>query len=518
MNKLFIYFGLVAAVLLTGCYKDKGNIDYKPLSDAKISGIGYSYTLYLGDKWNVPVEIEYSLDTPEEVAYLWKVNGDTIATTKDLDVTVSFPLKENMPAEYVVTDLSNGVRTIIPFLVTVKSEFSQGWMILSEQEEHSVLGYFRDGDGRFYADIYNDINQEHLSKGATRLVEHFLSPFEPSVTALTGQVFVACSEGPGYSVELDGDSFERVIYTKDEFVDATPADFRPEAYESMPSMETGKGFDYLISNGKVYTRALYDGMSFQDGKYSNIPNAYNGGNYKLAPAILRGNIIWGDYLLGFDNVSGNFVQFADGEVLTLNPAADMAGGFSMVNTGLTWIDGGTVAIFNDVEGTFDTYVTFMKDKDGKVQVMNFQVMPKMLTGSFAYMSMMQMPVRDTEGNPVVWGGNIINANTRFAYCDKGNILYIATGNNLYAFDHAAMSLRLLKTYDKPIVEIGMNRLNQMELGIAFDNGNGTSDFGVADVSYIGGGEIKGGKYYTVEGKVKDILYKVGNQLLISGMN
>ena len=179
MNKLFIYFGLVAAVLLTGCYKDKGNIDYKPLSDAKISGIGYSYTLYLGDKWNVPVEIEYSLDTPEEVAYLWKVNGDTIATTKDLDVTVSFPLKENMPAEYVVTDLSNGVRTIIPFLVTVKSEFSQGWMILSEQEEHSVLGYFRDGDGRFYADIYNDINQEHLSKGATRLVEHFLSPFEP---------------------------------------------------------------------------------------------------------------------------------------------------------------------------------------------------------------------------------------------------------------------------------------------------------------------------------------------------
>ena len=153
MNKLFIYFGLVAAVLLTGCYKDKGNIDYKPLSDAKISGIGYSYTLYLGDKWNVPVEIEYSLDTPEEVAYLWKVNGDTIATTKDLDVTVSFPLKENMPAEYVVTDLSNGVRTIVPFTVTVKSEFSQGWMILSEQEEHSVLGYFRDGDGRFYADI-----------------------------------------------------------------------------------------------------------------------------------------------------------------------------------------------------------------------------------------------------------------------------------------------------------------------------------------------------------------------------
>lgn len=115
MNKLFIYFGLVAAVLLTGCYKDKGNIDYKPLSDAKISGIGYSYTLYLGDKWNVPVEIEYSLDTPEEVAYLWKVNGDTIATTKDLDVTVSFPLKENMPAEYVVTDLSNGVRTIYLF-------------------------------------------------------------------------------------------------------------------------------------------------------------------------------------------------------------------------------------------------------------------------------------------------------------------------------------------------------------------------------------------------------------------
>lgn len=518
MNKLFTYIGLIAAVLLTGCYKDKGNIDYKPLSEAEISGIESAYTLYLGDKWNVPVEIEYSLNIPEEVAYLWKVDGDTIATTKDLDVVVSFPLKENMTAEYVVTDLSNGVRTIVPFTVTVKSEFSQGWMILSEQAEHSALGYFRDGDGRFYEDIYNAINQKHLSKGASCLVEHFLSPFEPTVTALTGQVFVACSDGPDYSVDLDGDSFERVIYTRDEFVGGAPADFKPEVYESMPSMETGKGFDYLISDGKVYTRALYDGLSFQDGLYSNIPYAYNGGNYKLAPAILRGNIIWGDYLLGFDNVSGSFVQLTDGEVLTLDPGADMAGGFSMVNTGLTWIDGGTVAIFNDVEGTFDTYVTFMRDSDGNVNMMYFQVMPKMLMGSLAYMSIIQMPIMDTEGNPVVWGGNIINENTRFAYCDKGNLLYIASGYNLYAFDYTMMALSLLKTYDKPIVEIGMNRLNQMELGIAFDNGNGTSDFGVADVSYIGGGEIKGGKFYTVEGKVKDILYKVGNQLLISGMN
>lgn len=517
MNKLFIHIGLIAAVLLAGCYKDKGNVDYKPLSKVEISGIESAYTLYLGDEWNVPVDIKYSLDTPEEVAYLWKVNGDTIATTKDLDVVVSFPLQENMTAEYVVTDLSNGVRTIVPFNVTVKSEFSQGWMILSEQAEHSVLGYFRDGDGRFYEDIYSAINREHLSKGASRLVEHFLSPFEPSVTTLTGQIFVACTEGPDYSVDLDGDSFERVIYTKEEFVGALPADFKPEVYESMPSPETGKGFDYLISNSKVYTRALYDGMSFQDGLYTNIPYDFNGGDYKLAPAILRGNIIWGDYLLGFDNVSGSFVQLSDGEVLALDPGADMAGGFSMVNTGLTWIDGGTVAVLNDIEGTFDTYVTFMKDDEGNVMVMNFQVWPKMFMGSLVYLSMVQMPFCDTDGNPVVWGGDIINENTHFAYCDKGNRLYIASGNKLYAFDHSMMTLSLLKIYDKPIVEIGMNRLNQMELGIAFDNGNGTSDFGVADVSYIGGGEIKHGKLYTVEGKVKDILYKVGNQLLISGM-
>lgn len=517
MDKLFIYISLIGAFLLTSCYKDKGNIDYKPLSKAEISGINSSYTLYLGDKWNVPVAIRWSMDVPEEVAYLWKVNGDTIATTRDLEVVVSFPLKEDMTAEYVVTDLSNGVRTIVPFSVTVKSEFSQGWMLLSEQTEHSVLGYFRDGDGRFYKDIYSDINQEHLSKGASCLVEHFLSPFEPSVTALTGQVFVACSGGPNYSVDLDGDSFERVVYTKEEFVGTVPVDFKPQAYESMPSMEAGKGFDYLISDGKVYTRALYDGLSYQDGLYSTIPYAYNGGNYELAPSILRGNIVFGDYLLGFDNVSGSFVQLSEGEVLTLDPSADMSGAFSMVNTGLSWVDGGTVAIFNDVEGTFDTYVTFMKDRVGNVKVMNFQVWPKMLTGSLTYFSMRQTSLLGIGGKPVVWGGDIINENTRFAYCNRGNLLYIASGNKLYTFDHMMMKLSLLKTYEKSIVEIGMNRLDQMELGIAFDNGNGTNDFGVADVSYVGEGKIKDGKLYTVEGKVKDILYKVGNQLLISGM-
>lgn len=76
---------------------------------------------------------------------------------------------------------------------------------------------------------------------------------------------------------------------------------------------------------------------------------------------------------------------------------------------------------------------------------------------------------------------------------------------------------MLKTYDKTISEIGMNRLDQMELGIAFDNGDGTCDFGIADVSYIGGGSIKNNKFYTVNGDVKDILYKIGNQLLVSGM-
>lgn len=516
MNRIIYIVLLSVSLALTGCYQDKGNIEYHPVTEVQVSGIQGSYLLNWKENWKVPVTLNYSLGAPGKVAYLWKVDGDTIATTKDLDITVYFPIKKNMVGEYVVTDLDNGVQTIVPFTVTVQSEFKRGWMLLSENEGHSELNFVRTGDHLLYKDIYGEVNKEELSSGAFLLKEHFL---DPMVYSETGQVFIACQDAPGYSVDMDGNDFTKVIATKDEFAGGMPADFRPENYESIPAMAgQGIGCDYLISNGKLFTRLLYNGGCFQDGVYTNFPYDFNGGDYRLSPWFMKGHEVWGRYLIGFEEKSGSFVKFENGEIQKLNPASDWGAGIPMINTGMELVSGGVVNYFSEESMGPDKFVLFMKDAQGQVQVISLSINPFeiMMMGSFFYVTESSLKLSDVQENPVVFGGNVINERSRFTFATKGNRLYVATDNKLYAFNHQDKKLEEVRTYDKKIIQIAINRTDYQELGIVFDNGDGTSGFGVADVSYLGQGKLKG-ELYQVAGKVRDVLYKVGEVMNIEGI-
>lgn len=510
---------MLACLFLAGCYDDKGNIDYRPLTEAEVNGIQESYLLNLGDTWNVPVTVNFSKGEPAAVSYLWKVNGDTIAMTKDLSVVVLFPLKDNMISEFIVTDQESGVRSIIPFRVSVQSEFNKGWMILSEVAGHSELSFQRASDDRFYGSIYHDINREHLSAGAFKLQEHFLDPLDPATGSVAGQVFVACEDGPEYSVDLDGNSFAKVIATKDEFVGAMPADFKPQYYESIPSFGgQGEGCDYLISNGKLYTRILYNGSYYQDGLYANFPSDFNGGDYQLSPWFIKGHEIWGRYLVGFDEKSGSFVKFEAGEIEALGAEMDFGAGIPMVRTGMNLLDGGLVSYFSDMSGDPDRFVIFMKDTEHAVQVLQMDIDPFGISmmGVFFYMTDSRTPLLDETGNPVYYTSGVVNERSVFAFAGKGAQVYIATDNKLYAYHFGSKTMSLIRTYDKNIRAIALSRTNCYELGMAFDYGNGTSGFSVADVSYLGGGKLIK-EMQVVNGEVKDVVYKIGKVSDIQGL-
>ena len=75
-------------------------------------------------------------------------------------------------------------------------------------------------------------------------MEHWLPTSEE-----IGQIFVACQDGPEYSVELDGNTFSKMVATKDEFVGDAPKDFKPMR------MNCVTNYDYLISKD-VYKRQV----------------------------------------------------------------------------------------------------------------------------------------------------------------------------------------------------------------------------------------------------------------------
>lgn len=216
---------LLALLMPTSCYEDKGNYEYSTLTEVEIKGIEPEYTVYVGGMMQIPVEVSYKNGTLTDVSYEWRVDGNVVSTEKDLNIPVNFAVKPGLYADFSVIDNQTGIKTLVKFRVNVSTEFYNGWLLLSDEGDHSELTYIRN-DGRVYPNIYKQLNNEDLGPGALQIKEHW-TPWGEA----TGEVFVAITKGPNYAVELDGNSLYRVLYSKDEFLGGTPDDFKPQSMD-----------------------------------------------------------------------------------------------------------------------------------------------------------------------------------------------------------------------------------------------------------------------------------------------
>ena len=57
MKKIGMFFITVIVVLVTGCYEDKGNYDYKEMPKVSVDGLESSYNVYVGDLFVVKPEV-----------------------------------------------------------------------------------------------------------------------------------------------------------------------------------------------------------------------------------------------------------------------------------------------------------------------------------------------------------------------------------------------------------------------------------------------------------------------------
>ena len=108
MKKIGMFFITVIVVLVTGCYEDKGNYDYKEMPKVSVDGLESSYNVYVGDLFVVKPEVAWENGEPENLSYAWRVNNVVISEKKDLDFTVGgIPVKAGLYAEYTIKDNSS---------------------------------------------------------------------------------------------------------------------------------------------------------------------------------------------------------------------------------------------------------------------------------------------------------------------------------------------------------------------------------------------------------------------------
>lgn len=491
MKKSILFLILMIGWLIEGCYEDKGHYNYTQISGPVVTGIEKFYTVYDGGNFDIHPTITWTHRELENYTCSWKVDGIEVSNKSELTEEVkSLPVKANMYSEFTITDEDTGVEYITQFRVTVSSVYERGWLLLADQGTTSMLSLVRN-DKTVYEDVYRLANDADLAGGAVGLYEHW-TPWSEEV----GQVFVACQNGPEYSVELDGSSLKKMVATKEEFVGGMPADFKPM------SMNCIANYDCLVSNGKLYVRHVEASSSamYQDGLFPNFP--YQGDEpYELSQWTARGNLLFSNEVLAFDKLSSSYMVFRNGSLSKFSNDYTEEPFFNPSNMNKTVLDGAAVA----TESPQDDYLVFLKSNtDNTIYVQKFLFYGWRSPKSFYSRGEVEFP------EP-----GIINENTKFAFCQNRPYVYIASGNTLYVYNHQDNAVRVLRDdFGRPIRDIAVCPTNYERLGIVLENAEdpGMSDFMVLDVSVVAGGKVVDGmEFYGRFGKVVDLKYKIGYQ-------
>lgn len=491
----YIVVVMMAALTFWGCYEDKGHYDYRPSTAPKISGIPATCDAYVGSPLSIPVTITYPGEAWTNVAYEWRVNLKVISTDKDLDLEhVDLDVKSNQYADYKVINKDTGEYAMVTFTMNVSTEFATGWFLLSEGEDCSVLSYIR-GDGVVYSDVYEELNGEKLGKGAVQIKEHWI-PWGVE----TGEVFIGVPSGPNYAVDLDGNSLKRMVYSKDEFLEGQPDDFAPTTLDCVMN------WDYMISNGKLYTRYVESGLDAQyhEGRFVRMPMP---GDYELSPLTLRGNLVFSSDVIAFDLKHQSWKLIRSGEIRDFDYKNDPNQKFRPTNMGKTLLAGAATSVATPT----DNFIAFLRGDDGQVYVQKFR---------FSGWSAKSYSSQDEKVFPEP---GLITEDTQWAVCMGRTYAYFTSGNRLYSYNYGetANTVKELKgtTFERPIRAIALNPLSKgEELAVVVENADdpSKSDFMLLDVGVVADGAVIEGSYQeAVFGRVYYVTYKMGDQWSVS---
>ena len=139
-------FLLFVVAVMSGCYEDKGNYDYKNINELEITFEKPTYSVTLGE--SLSITPDFNLELPEEsdrYTYNWYVNGNMRPewNQRDFNWAVDTIFKDGKVV-LEVTDTKYGITYMNRASLDVVGIFENNysWMILSDVEGESRLSYF----------------------------------------------------------------------------------------------------------------------------------------------------------------------------------------------------------------------------------------------------------------------------------------------------------------------------------------------------------------------------------------
>lgn len=545
MKKNLIYYIASILFIFSACYDDKGNYDYSDINEITVN-LPENYILPLTDTTLVVrPEISQSLrDGKDNLTYTWQCsntnyssagNADTISFADTIAITInpdSSEISYNYYLRFNVYDHEYGIMHPYETHIQIFKPYQGAWMVLHKQEGETRLGSVeylgseRAADG----DVYYPATGKKLQGEPVAVACHdfaiasdYFEDVEPSGSPAYGYdiLMLVTSDGQesGIYNYLDHfyqwNSLQNMIYSNDRY------NFD---YSKVTELQGENAYTLCISNGTLYQ--AYYGLKF----------------YKVLPApdvtgdihITCGSIV-GQAPIVFDEAGRRFLYYPARTNGTTNldpnnfdPSIDNLATLNLVpnrpeNEGYGTVDLNAIPEDQDVlfigQGfkysglPANVYAyAFAKGAGEESYVYEFDGYSfynssKLLTGYHA--------INTPDG---------INENSCFASgCAYNGILFYSAGNKVYRLDftQAGGSASVIYTHPQgTITSMEFAKPNQstpaetypdyiynpnQELGIAVNNGDGTSDFVILDLSSAGmvnDSYVFSGKF----GEIKDIAY------------
>lgn len=247
MRKLLLILLAVTGMLVSACYKDKGNYEYNVPEQPLITNIDSVYSVNIGDSLNVRPVVSFS--DKGRLSYEWRIGvpeefGERLYTGSELNIIFGLSPKE-YHVRMTVYDSLNGMKYFYNFIISGKTALSSGTTVLSEDGGTAKLSFIKP-DGSVVPDLFYAVNNRHLPGGPLQIVA--LRQHNYVNEPLLGYWITATQESEG-GLLVDPDTFKEIRTLKDNFF--TP----PSTVKTGFMRGSQNGVLEGVINGKLYVGA-----------------------------------------------------------------------------------------------------------------------------------------------------------------------------------------------------------------------------------------------------------------------
>lgn len=157
-----------ALLLLSACYKDKGNYSYSRLNDVLID-MADTVLVHQGAQLQIRPGISQLVEADEsQLDFEWVVTVpgrtasdstlEVISTSRDLDVTINYQSGRYYPLNLKVKDNASGLTYRRQALMRVVTDYEPGYLVLENDGLHADLSFVNTSNDRVLRQVFSNAN------------------------------------------------------------------------------------------------------------------------------------------------------------------------------------------------------------------------------------------------------------------------------------------------------------------------------------------------------------------------